>query len=88
MLICNQQIQLMPKLIEIQNEACTFQNGSKRVCDSIIWATGFMPDYDWVAIKGVISEGGFPIHKKGVSPIQGLYNIGLPWQSQRGSALL
>lgn len=88
MLIRNQQIQLMPRLIEIQDETCTFQNGSKRVFDSIIWATGFMPDYDWVAIKGAVSKKGFPIHKKGVSPIQGLYYIGLPWQSQRGSALL
>ncbi|CKG78692.1 Uncharacterized oxidoreductase CzcO [Streptococcus pneumoniae] len=29
-----------------------------------------------------------PNHVKGISPVRGLYYIGLPWQSQRGSALI
>lgn len=38
--------------------------------------------------RRVLDEKGFPIHNRGVSPIQGLYYIGLPWQHQRGSALI
>lgn len=53
-----------------------------------IWSTGFTPEYDWIDIAGISDEKGVPLHKRGVSPIQGLYYIGLPWQYQRGSALI
>ena len=35
-----------------------------------------------------MNEKGFPNHIKGISPVKGLYYIGLPWQSQMGSALI
>lgn len=65
-----------------------FQNRDKQKYDALIWATGFIPSYDWINIKGVISSNGMPIHKRGVSSIDGLYFIGLPWQYQRGSAVI
>ncbi|KOS60193.1 hypothetical protein AN161_24115 [Lysinibacillus sp. FJAT-14222] len=55
---------------------------------NIIWSTGFVPDYKWIDIEGILDAKGFPLHKRGVSPTQGLYYIGLPWQHQRGSALI
>ena len=31
---------------------------------------------------------GNPRHQRGVSPVPGLYFLGLPWQSRRGSAFI
>lgn len=55
---------------------------------NIIWATGFETEFPWLQIDGVLDNEGKVIHSRGVSKIQGLYFIGLPWQYRRGSALL
>ncbi len=55
---------------------------------NIIWSTGFIPNYQWIEIEGAVNQAGMPIHTRGVSVVSGLYYIGLPWQHQRGSALL
>jgi len=54
---------------------------------SIIWATGFAPDYGWVDAD-VFDDRGRPVHKRGVSHEQGLYFLGLSWLSRRGSAFI
>lgn len=54
---------------------------------SIIWATGFAPDYSWIK-SDIFEPSGRPIHERGVSPEPGLYFLGLPWQSRRGSAFI
>ncbi len=54
---------------------------------SIIWATGFAPDYGWVALD-VFDDRGRPCHQRGVSPEPGLYFLGLSWLSRRGSAFI
>ncbi|MCT8331751.1 flavin-containing monooxygenase [Albidovulum sediminis] len=54
---------------------------------SIIWATGFAPDYGWVGID-VFDDRGRPRHQRGVSPEPGLYFLGLSWLSRRGSAFI
>jgi len=41
-----------------------------------------------ISIDGAIDKKGKPIHNRGVSPVDGLYYIGLPWQHNRGSALV
>ncbi len=54
---------------------------------TIIWATGFRFDYGWLNAD-VLNAKGSPIHQRGVSPIPGLYFVGLPWQSRRGSSFI
>lgn len=54
---------------------------------SIIWATGFAPDYGWVGVD-VFDDRGRPRHQRGVSPEPGLYFLGLSWLSRRGSAFI
>ena len=65
-----------------------FQNGGTYSAKSIIWSTGFIQNYKWIEIEKAVNENGFPNHVKGISPVRGLYYIGLPWQSHRGSALI
>ncbi|MDA3642463.1 NAD(P)/FAD-dependent oxidoreductase [Saccharopolyspora indica] len=54
---------------------------------SIIWATGFRPDYDWLQV-GAFGEDGKPQHTRGVSAEPGIYFLGLPWLSRRGSSFI
>ena len=54
---------------------------------SIIWATGFRLDYDWLEIDA-FDDRGRPLHQRGASPVPGVYFLGLPWQSRRGSSFI
>ena len=54
---------------------------------SIIWATGFTVDYSWLGVD-VFDEKGKPKHQRGVSTEPGIYFLGLPWQSRRGSSFI
>jgi putative flavoprotein involved in K+ transport len=54
---------------------------------SIIWATGFSVDYSWLKVDA-FDEMGRPKHQNGVSPEPGVYFLGLPWQSRRGSSFI
>ena len=87
-LIRKEKITIKPRVIQTQGREIIFNDHSKRNVQNIIWSTGFIPDYKWIDIEGVLDAKGFPLHTRGLSPIQGLYYIGLPWQHQRGSALI
>jgi len=54
---------------------------------SIIWATGFSQDYSWLHVDS-FDEKGRPIHQRGVAKAEGIYFLGLPWQSRRGSSFI
>jgi putative flavoprotein involved in K+ transport len=54
---------------------------------TIIWATGFVADYSWIKLD-IFNEDGRPRHHRGVSAEPGLYFLGLPWQSRRGSTFI
>jgi putative flavoprotein involved in K+ transport len=54
---------------------------------TIIWATGFGVDYSWIELD-IFNEDGRPKHQRGVSAEPGMYFLGLPWQSRRGSSFI
>jgi putative flavoprotein involved in K+ transport len=54
---------------------------------SIVWATGFERDYSWLKLDA-FDRDGQPRHRRGVSPLQGLYFLGLPWLARRGSSFI
>lgn len=54
---------------------------------SIIWATGYAADYSWLAVDA-FDEKGKPQHHRGVSAEPGVYFLGLPWLSRRGSTFI
>ena len=54
---------------------------------TIIWATGYKQDFGWLKADA-FDDNGAPIHQRGVSKEPGLYFLGLPWQSRRGSTFL
>ncbi len=54
---------------------------------SIIWATGYRNDFNWMNVD-VFDADGKPVHVRGVSQEQGIYFLGLPWLSRRGSSFI
>jgi putative flavoprotein involved in K+ transport len=54
---------------------------------SIVWATGYAVDYSWLNVNA-FDANGKPKHQRGVSTEPGVYFLGLPWLSRRGSAFI
>jgi putative flavoprotein involved in K+ transport len=80
-------VQFRPRLVEAAGRTVRFADGTSSEVAVVVWATGFRPDYSWIDIPGVLSDGRVA-HSRGVSDVPGLYFLGLPWQHTRGSALL
>ena len=54
---------------------------------TIIWATGYTFDFSWIK-SDTFDDQGRPLHQRGVSREPGLYFVGLPWQTRRGSSFI
>ena len=62
-------------------------NLSKAGITTVLWATGYKVDYSWLDVN-TFDELGKPLHQRGVSQEPGIYFLGLPWQSRRGSSFI
>ncbi|PSB14913.1 MSMEG_0569 family flavin-dependent oxidoreductase [filamentous cyanobacterium CCP2] len=51
---------------------------------AVIWCTGYQSDFSWVEVP-VFDGKGYPGHDRGVTTVQGLYFLGLPWLYTWGS---
>ena len=80
-------VRFRPRVVDAQGRTVRFADGSTLNVTTVIWATGFRPDYSWLHISGVADDGRIT-HRRGVTEVPGLYFLGLPWQHTRGSALL
>ena len=54
---------------------------------SVVWATGFRPDYSWLHVP-VVDEKGHLRHEGGVVDAPGLYALGLPLLRRRKSSFI
>ena len=54
---------------------------------SIVWATGYGLDFGWLKVDAFDATGK-PSHQRGVSSEPGVYFLGLPWLSRRGSSFI
>ena len=52
---------------------------------SMIWATGFRYNFDWINLD-ITNELGHPIQKRGITKYNGLYFMGLQWMHSSKSA--
>jgi putative flavoprotein involved in K+ transport len=76
-----------PRLTGFAGRTACFADGSTAGVDAVLWATGYRSDYSWLHVPGVVVDGQVR-HRAGVTDVPGLYFLGLPWQTCRGSALL
>lgn len=51
---------------------------------SVIWSMGYRTDFSWVELP-VFDAKQYPLHQRGVTPVAGLYFLGLPWLYTWGS---
>jgi len=65
----------------------TFEDASEVEVDAVIWATGYRPDYSWIDLP-ILDSNGRLRHRRGVTDVPGHYFLGLTWQHTRGSALI
>ncbi len=54
---------------------------------TVLWATGFKVDFSWLKVDA-FDDRGRPKHQRGVAAEPGIYFVGLPWLSQRGSSFI
>jgi putative flavoprotein involved in K+ transport len=54
---------------------------------TIIWATGFAFDFDWLQV-GAFDARGALVHRRGITEVPGLYVLGLPFLSRRASSFI
>ena len=53
----------------------------------MVWATGYRRSYPWLQVP-VLDAQGEIVHRGGVTPVPGLFVLGLPGQRKRNSTFL
>jgi putative flavoprotein involved in K+ transport len=76
------------RLTGLDGRRASFADGSALEVDAVVWATGFRTDHDFVDVERALDEHGVVRQRAGVGAVPGLWTVGMPWQSTRGSALL
>jgi putative flavoprotein involved in K+ transport len=75
-------------VVDCAGRTVIFADGSRRPVESVLWCTGFRPGYDWIKVDGALEDTGVPRQDRGVSPVPGLFWLGLAWQNRLNSALV
>lgn len=76
-----------PRATATSGRTVTFEDASEVEVDAVIWATGYRPDYSWIDLP-ILDSNGRLRHRRGVTDVPGHYFLGLTWQHTRGSALI
>jgi len=72
-----------PMRIETRTELDVAKEG----ITTVIWTTGYRPDYGWVKFP-IFDDMGFPIQTDGATQIPGLFFMGVHWMRKGKSAIL
>jgi putative flavoprotein involved in K+ transport len=87
-LIRGKKVLVVSAIEGFEGRQVVFQNGFRKAFSAIVWATGYRSNYRWIDIPGSLEENGMPRHREGISPVPGLYFMGLVWQRASTSALI
>jgi putative flavoprotein involved in K+ transport len=81
-------VERVPRVVGVQDGKPVLQDGSVLSVASVIWCTGFAPDFRWIDLP-VFGSDGYPVHYRGVVKGEpGLYFLGLPFQYTLTSSLI
>jgi putative flavoprotein involved in K+ transport len=81
-------VTVVGRLADADGRQIRFADGAEAEVDTIVWATGYRDQTDWVAIPEAVDATGTFVQQRGISPVPGLTFIGRSWQWSRGSAIL
>ena len=76
-----------PANTRIDDRPCLSLNLDSESINSVVWATGYRPDYSWLHLP-VIDAKGRLRHQGGVVDAPGVYALGLPFLRQRKSTFI
>jgi putative flavoprotein involved in K+ transport len=86
--LANAGVELVPRVSAINSGKPQLEDGRILPAESVIWATGFRPDYHWIELP-ILDKHGVPQHSRGIlSGHPGLYFVGLMFQTALNSSLL
>jgi putative flavoprotein involved in K+ transport len=66
------------------SEVPTELDPARAKISAVIWTTGFRSDWSWVDLP-IFDGAGYPTHRRGVTSMDGVYVLGLPWLYTWGS---
>jgi putative flavoprotein involved in K+ transport len=72
---------------EVDEEPCLALNLQDSGVRTIVWATGYRPDYSWLEVP-VLDRKGMIKHDGGVVDSPGMYLVGMPFLRQRKSSFI
>jgi putative flavoprotein involved in K+ transport len=82
-------VEQVPRVAGVENGQPKLEDGRVVSVSSIVWATGFKPDFSWINLKVTDEKNGWPITKRGVLPdIKGIYFLGMLFQYGLTSGLV
>jgi len=82
-----QNVTCVGRTLDAEGKSITFEKQQAENIKNIVWATGFKPNFKWID-DIELDDSYYPKNYRGVSDINGLYFLGLPWLYTRGSATL
>ena len=82
-------VERVPRVVGARDGLPALEDGRVLAPASVMWCTGFAPDFSWIDLP-VLADGAHePIHERGIASSEpGLYFVGLPFLSAASSALL
>jgi putative flavoprotein involved in K+ transport len=82
-------VRRVPRVVGARDGRPLLEDGSVLDLASVIWCTGFVPDFSWIDLPVFANGATEPIHDRGIVPSEpGLFFVGLPFLSAASSALL
>lgn len=82
-----QNVKCVGRTLDATKNHICFEKGNISDIKNIVWATGFKPNFKWIDNLELDDEQ-YPKNYRGISDIDGLFFLGLPWLYTRGSATL
>jgi putative flavoprotein involved in K+ transport len=81
-------VEHVPRVVGVERGLPKLLDGRRVAVSSIVWATGYQPDFCWIHAD-VTDETGWPATKRGVSTrVKGLGFVGMPFQYGLTSGLV
>ena len=72
-------IERLPRMTGTKDGNPQFEDGRVVNVASIVWATGYKPDFSWIEMN-VTDETGWPVTSRGIAQsVKGLYFAGMPF---------
>jgi putative flavoprotein involved in K+ transport len=81
-------VRLVPRLVSASGTGARFLDGGAADVRTVVWAIGYRDETAWVDIPSALAADGSFSHMRGISPVEGLYYVGRPWQRNRALALV